>query len=225
MRAGIWWKTLAALGVILALGAGCSSGAGEKTSSTPPVESTANELEPGLLTLQQVRTALALPNYRRTKPEPMNLRDNPDPRGPCGAKIADPPYDNAAVATFRDKKSVLVEVVVEPGERKASDYIAALQADSKPGCPPFESKTNTGATQRMEPTMVPLPPTADGASAVGGIVTVGSRRAVLVGVVVRDGGRLAISQLVAGTSVSPEAAISLARESAKALERLDRSSA
>jgi hypothetical protein len=215
-----WWKALAGTGLALAIGAACSSGA-DGGSTLRPGDASAKQLEPGLLTLSQVRRALVLPRYHRTSAAPLNLRNDPDPRGPCGAKVDQPSLRTAAVGAFRDDRSALVNVVIEPGERRATDYIRALQADSKPGCPPWESKTDTGRTQRTEPTIVPLPPIADGASAFGGVTTVGGRRAVVVGVAVRDGGRLSISQLVAGTSVSPDAAIALARESATALERLD----
>jgi hypothetical protein len=226
MRAGARWKALVALGLCLALGVGCSSGESEKTSSTPRIKSTAKALEPGVLTLAQVRAALGAPEYRRTSSKGVNLYDNPDPRGPCGAKVTQPSFRHGAVASFRNRTSAVITMVIEPGVSAATQALDDLAADAKPGCPPFESTTNFGETQRVIPMMVPLPPLADGAIASGGIVTIGDNpRTVLAGIAVRDGGRVVFTQLISGSDVPESSVVALARESAKALERLDRNSA
>jgi hypothetical protein len=225
MNARIRWRALAALGVVVALGAGCSSGSGT-TSSTPPIESTAAKLEPGLLTLAQVRVALATPGYRRTSAKGIDLNDNPDPRGPCGATVTQPSFRPGAVATFRNRSSAVATIVIEPGAAAAKQYLDALVADARPGCPPFVSTTNYGETQRVEPVVVPLPPLADGAVASGGVVTVGdSPRSAGVSITVRDGGRMALTMMISGSDIPESAIVALARASAKALERLDQGGA
>jgi len=221
-----WTRIGLGLALALALGVGCSRGDGEKTSRTPRIESTAEELEPGLLTLSQVRAALDAPRYRRTSSEGLNLRGNPDPRGPCGAKVPQPSLRHGALASFRNRSSALATMVVEPGELATKRYLDAIVADSRPGCAAFDSTTNFGETQHVVPILVPLPPLADGAVASAGLVTIGDGpRTLLVEIIVRDGDRMAFTGIISGTDIPASKVVALARESAKALESLDRNSA
>lgn len=83
-------------------------------------------------------------------PERAPAFENPDPRGPCGARAPQPPgMDHAALVTLRAGSYQVVEVVSAPAPGEAARYLDALAADLRPGCPPHESTTNQGHVQRV----------------------------------------------------------------------------
>lgn len=80
--------------------------------------------------------------------ENLPLFENPDPRGPCGGKVPPVPLDQAFGRSFQSERILAVELIVPSGPRQ-KEQLAAYQADLRPGCAPYESKTNTGETQRV----------------------------------------------------------------------------
>lgn len=76
-----------------------------------------------------------------------NLHENPDPRGPCGAKISS--FDAGAGAL------VGITGPAETGSEEVFDtptvsaFVKESLADLHPGCASYTSTTNTGGTQRV----------------------------------------------------------------------------
>ncbi|MDQ4095556.1 MAG: hypothetical protein M3174_05045 [Actinomycetota bacterium] len=105
---------------------------------------------PRLLTTEDI---LAVPGAPRDLEE-VDTRDapiyeNPDPRGPCGAKMKQPPRAGELV-TFRAEGFLIAERLFEMEESSAEDLIAAYREDIDPNCPSFTSQTHTAALQQND---------------------------------------------------------------------------
>jgi hypothetical protein len=73
---------------------------------------------------------------------PSSIVPNPDPRGPCGAKLNQPAFtqENAAVYTSAsDAEVFLWSHRLAPG--RAARFVDAVSADIRPGCATFTSET------------------------------------------------------------------------------------
>jgi hypothetical protein len=93
----------------------------------------------------------------------VNLSDNPDPRGPCGAKIAQPDLGSGASIAIGSSSIVGFQGVLRPTEPTAEAFLDANLADVREGCPPWQSTTNTGSTQTVTLLdVVPDQPVPDG---------------------------------------------------------------
>ena len=75
--------------------------------------------------------------------------EDPDPRGPCGAPVPKPDLSHAAGVGIRSSAVSGVEFVTSLPAQQATTFVSAYLDDSRPGCPSFESTTNTGSRQHM----------------------------------------------------------------------------
>jgi hypothetical protein len=75
--------------------------------------------------------------------------ENPDPRGPCGAKIVQPDLTQDAAIGITSSSVLGVQGVMRPTEISAEDYLDANLDDADADCPPWTSTTNTGSTQTV----------------------------------------------------------------------------
>lgn len=140
--------------VLVALaGVGCSSDGDRPASQTPRVttDNTTSELKSALLTTADVRAVQGLPNdLAVTSLDDMSVYEDPDPRGPCGAKIAPPDFSDGVGVAFRSTSLGGFHFVVEPLGGAAGTYIDRLAEDTQQGCAPYDSTTNTGTTQHVQ---------------------------------------------------------------------------
>jgi hypothetical protein len=79
----------------------------------------------------------------------VNLADNPDPRGPCGAEITQPDLAQGESIAITSASILGFQGVLVPKELSAEDYLDANLEDATEGCPPWTSTTNTGSTQTV----------------------------------------------------------------------------
>jgi hypothetical protein len=82
----------------------------------------------------------------------LELYENPDPRGPCGAPVVAQPTPDAGRGFTTEDAIVLQFVYLDAGMIEV--LLEALAADLRPGCEPHESRTNVGTVQRVS---APLP--------------------------------------------------------------------
>lgn len=185
---------------VVVLGA-CSSGSstGERAkSNTPRIQSTARELQRGVVTAEELRAITGLP---RLQPVPLKnapLFENPDPRGPCGARISQPDFPKRAIAVFAANSVMVFEAVARLDEGTARAFVDSIIADAKPGCPPFESLTNTGAQQTVIPGItVELPQLSDQQIARTESISVLGHSNEAAEVLIRRGGLVALAAIFA----------------------------
>jgi hypothetical protein len=186
--------SLAVVAVVLSA---CSSGAssgGKTNSNTPRIRSTATDLRRGLVTNDELSKVAGLPRLRAVPLKDAPLFENPDPRGFCGAPIDQPDLSKGATAVFEANSATVSDSIVRLDETAGRAYLDAAIGDTKPGCPRFESMTNTGAQQTVTPgNVVELPHLGD--QQTGGTATISlSRQTLHVGeVLLRRGDVLAFA--------------------------------
>lgn len=80
--------------------------------------------------------------------------------GPCGAPVTTPfRAEQGAFKVFRSTISLIIETLAEPGAAAGAEFLAAVRADARPGCPPFEEQIGSaGASQVQLVRMLELPP-------------------------------------------------------------------
>lgn len=196
---------------------GCSGGEGGKggSSRTPriTVASEAPEDQDALLTEQDLHGITGFEGVVAAEVKDVPFHENPDPRGPCGATVPAIAFEGAFGRTFRSDRVQLLQLVL-PSSPRQKHQLAAYQADVRPDCPPYESGTNTGDTQRVSDITV-LALDDLGVPAVGWASTIelGGQR-VQAGVVLADvGDRFVFLQFHARTLPTPSDLHELARRS------------
>lgn len=204
-------------------GAACpptSPGSGAE-SNTPRVRSGAKDLEPRLLTTRDVITIPGLEDLREATPGKTPAFENPDPRAPCGAKIRPPDLNKGALRMWARRDLTASEIVLRPGISRARDYLDSMLADTVARCPAFNSKTNTGATQRVRSTIVHLPAfLGDQRSAYLATVDIEGQRAYMALALVRRGDLIVVVQVVALDAISEATLRDLATQADAATQRL-----
>ena len=148
----------------------------------------------------------------------IEVYENPDPRGPCGARLAAPPAPDAGRVLTAGGITALHLVYADASE--IDRHIDVLEGDLWPGCGPHESLTNVGAVQQVaEP--VALDTTGVGDRAVGWTtaITVDGETAHVGLVLAIGGGHATGLQVLAGHPVGSDTMLSLARAAVARLER------
>lgn len=211
------------LAVVLPLGVSCSAKEPPRAteSLTPRVtEGTAPaDLKTKLLQPEDLQGIRGLPSDLRVVPvESANLFENPDPRGPCGAKVDQPDLSGGASLAFQARTATGFQMVGEVPEDQARAFLDATAADSRPGCPPWQSRTDTGANQTGEFLgTVDLGLPADVATAANIHVTSAGSEAYGTEIIVRSGGTLSVVVLLAGAPAPPSVTRDLAATAARRL--------
>jgi hypothetical protein len=213
-----------AVAVALALVAGvaCSDGDQRSASNTPQVTADPAARETlGLhaLRAEDLRALPGMADAVERPPERAPVFENPDPRGPCGGRAPQPPgMDHAALVTLRAGSYQVVEVVSAPPPGDVARYLDVLAADLRTGCPPFESTTNQGQTQRVSGvTAVDVAGVGDRAVAWTALAEVGTSRANAGLVALRAGPRFAYVQVFSAEAPPPATMRALAEAAARRL--------
>lgn len=171
------WYLLA----VLLVGSNCSfriqREEGPAASETPALSvDTDSDLAAALLDQTDVDRLAGLPSGTAVSPLGTDtFFENPDPRGPCGAVTSEPqPLERVGVSLrstgFLGFTAFQLVSSHRPGEAQAS--LDEVLADLRPGCPPFESRTNTGGTQRVS-LLRSIDLTGIGDQAIGTVVSIG----------------------------------------------------
>jgi len=126
------------------------------------------------------------------------LFQDPDPRSPCGARVTLPDFSQGAQVQLDAASFVAFQVVVDLPVSEATAFATAWQKDTRPGCPPFLSKSNTGSSQIADlVSPVPMPALADQATGTWSTLNDNGQTVNSYGLVLRTGGRLAFDVLIA----------------------------
>jgi hypothetical protein len=139
------------------------------------------------------------------------VQQNPDPRGPCGGKVSQPPLQHAYGRTFSSTSVVVVELVTTAGSTQTK-YLDEIKEDIKPDCATYKSKSTAGGDQTVSDIQI-LPLDDLGVPAVGWsqkIATAGQNVSGMV-VTVVAGGKLAFVQAVSASDLTQEQATDLAK--------------
>ena len=186
-----------ALLVGLVLG-GCSSGHPTTTSRTPRITvGGGTPLAAALLSATDLRGVPGLPGDVGVTPlTNLKVYEDPDPRAPCGAHVPSLNLSGAAGVGIKSTTVQGAELAVGVGPPSPRTYFDALVADTRAGCPAYQTTTNTGAVQTVTlRTVVALPPLADGALAVNLGIQQGDHGTLVTLVAVRQGDALALTTL------------------------------
>ena len=201
-----------------------------QTEDTPPptpqvtADDSDGDLRAILPSTEDVNAAYGDPGLFEAVPvDDASLYDNPDPRGPCGAKIAQPPLQDGAVATFQSISSVrmlfyAVAWDLPPGE--AASFVRKHLKDMDPGCPAFTSQTPFNAKQRVSLLgEIEIPKIGDLRLATSSRIQVnGQPPAYASGFVTSDGTRLILAVVLGGSEPSERFLRGLVDATAKRLE-------
>lgn len=130
--------------------AGCGVSESSR-SQTPRIEErAASELTSSLLTTADLRSVPGLPrDVEAVSLDVVGLYENPDPRGPCGAKIHTPAPSRSRGVGLRSQQDFGWEFVFGLSLAEAKAYVGSVIADTRAGCPEHRSTTNTGSVQRV----------------------------------------------------------------------------
>lgn len=109
------------------------------------------DLAPALLTADEVRDAPGAPGgLTIAGGDRIDITQDPDPRGPCGAVVDAVPFDAGAVAVFGRPDVILVHLVLVDTADLAERVIDQHRSDLRPGCAPYAKTAQSGGTQQTE---------------------------------------------------------------------------
>lgn len=144
--------TAALLSMVISVA--CSDGTGREPSTPQITEGADDEqLTASLISLEEIETVSNAPANLVEQPiQDVSVFENPDPRGPCGAKIPQPAFEDAALvafATTQPPHATIVQAVWDLPGNRAEKFLEAHRRDARPGCAVYTSTTPTG-TQEVE---------------------------------------------------------------------------
>jgi hypothetical protein len=134
----------------LVMGGACSSSSHTHGSLTPRVtDDPASPLESKLVSVTALDAIPGTPLFTTVPVAKGHIFEDPDPRGPCGAKLTQPKLDQA-IAEFQTPTGQAIESLGDIGIAAATHFLHAYSADRRQGCAPYDSRTNEpGVTQHV----------------------------------------------------------------------------
>jgi hypothetical protein len=226
---------LIAAGVAACLAASACSGSARSASRSPAQTTTtalpsltprvttgpaAARLAPGLLTTADVAGLPGAPVGLHVAPvNDARLFRDPDPRSPCGRRLAPPDPGSGAGVTIAAPGIGGFEFVFPVGVAEATAYVDATESDTRGGCPAYQTRANTGALQTVKlltPVALSKGPDQQTAALLE-IVPQGGQRTYAVEVAMRIGGVLAIEVMLDQSLPAPDLVRSLAAATAARL--------
>jgi hypothetical protein len=202
-----FWSSVAVALVASSVTASCSTTSHTPRTAlpslTPPITAKAtSSLRGGLITQADLDVTPSVTGITVASLGSGQVFTDPDPRGPCGAKLNQPSLEGAAGEALQGAVNG-VELIIHVDPAVAEDYVSAVQRDTRPGCPNWQSMTNTGATQTGElVTAVPLSVPADQATAA--LLRVTSQGSKLAGteIILRDGGTVSVTIMFSAATLA-----------------------
>jgi hypothetical protein len=187
---------LAAVGVAVASAlSACSSTPAPTRSLTPAIPTgrgTASEKE-ALLTTNDLRAIPGAPTQIEvdSSKQPSGVYRDPDQIAPCGQRLEIPASSQTEIRQFGAATVDGFQLVVDVSVARATAFVTAWQKDTRPGCPPSRSLTNTGSTQtQVLVSSIPLPHLVD--QETGALLRITNLGHTLdtYGLIFRSGGRI-----------------------------------
>jgi hypothetical protein len=219
--AGVVAGLIALMGV-----SSCSSSTPRSLHSNTPAIATgagSSSQKSALLTTDDLRAIPGAPaDIRVASPDqPTSLYQNPDQIGPCGQKLAIPTSSRIAVREFGSASLNGFQMVLDVSAARATAFVTAWQDDTRPGCPPSSSRTNTGSTQTQTlVAAIPLPDLVDQATGALLRITNMGQTLAAYALVFRSGGRLDFNVLFSAKPLSSAFGNGFAQRAETALNTL-----
>jgi hypothetical protein len=210
------------IALALALAWGACSGS-ESGSSTPRItaRSSASEALAGsLLSTDDVRSVAAQPrDVTVVSIDDLSLFENPDPRGPCGARIAFPDLGSGVGAGIQALSGLQgFEFVLRPNRPTADEFVDATESDTREGCASYTSRTNTGSMQSVKLLrVVQLPRLVDAETASVLAITNNGVRTEAATIVMRRADVVAVVGLFGPIVPTDDTLVALAEKAAEKL--------
>jgi len=107
-----------------------------------------SELTELLMTADDVAQITGFAGVEARELDEVPVFENPDPRGPCGSPVPNPPVDVAAGRALTGSTIGLVQFV-QTASPEFEAFIDALEADQGPPCDGYSSRTNAGTVQTV----------------------------------------------------------------------------
>jgi hypothetical protein len=205
-----------AASAIMLLGCSCSAGHGSSASRTPKIAAASGSgLDAALLSASDLRDGGLPADVHTTALNDLNLFEDPDPRGPCGAKVESIDLTRGAGVGIAASAVQGAELVVRLDEPAAKAYLGALEADAHDGCAAYQTTTNRGTPQTVTlRTVVALPMLVDGAIATKLTIESSGNATAVTQIVLRRTGTIALTTLFAASPLSDATVRSLALHAA-----------
>jgi hypothetical protein len=168
------------------------------------VSATTKQLRRGLV---DVAAVAGIPGFERLRP--ISAKDqprfvDPDPRGPCGARIKSLNLSKGASAVFVGPGLTVSDTIVGVSERRARAFMDANLADAQPGCAPYDSMADQTTTQHVEPTIVALPAVGDQRFGEVGRIESGGRTVYYAAVSVRRAAHVAVGLAIGAAPIKAD---------------------
>jgi hypothetical protein len=214
--------------VLCALAA-CSSGGSAPATSTTTASSASKTpqitvasdgpLAAALLTTDDLRAIEGLPaDAAVVALGDLSVYVDPDPRGPCGAKVPVLDLTSGAGVGLQSASVQGVELVARSDAKTASEYLDARVADAHAGCPEYETTTNRGEVQKVKlDRIITLHLDVDQSLATQRAILVGDKVTSVTVIELRRGAVVAKLGIFAGT---PLTAATVRGVAARVAERL-----
>jgi hypothetical protein len=201
----------------------CSGHSSDNGVSLTPRITAPNSVSPELqaraLTTADLRMVSDLPaDAEVVSTSDLAAYEDPDPRGPCGAKIPQPASFESATAGIRSASGFGFEQILRLNVDAGRSYLDKLIGDAQEGCPSHTSRTNTGATQLFQLTsVVDVSGLADQALAVRADITTNGQTVPATFVALRQADLVALVVVAARDSLLEPSVKALARAAASRL--------
>ena len=148
-----------------------------------------------------------------------SLFQDPDPRSPCGARVTLPDFSQGTQIQFQSATLAAFQVVVDQPVPGAAAFVTAWQKDTRTGCSPFTSRTNTGSTQISQlVASIPMPTLVDQATGAWSTINDNGQTVDSYGMILRSGGRLELDVLITQAPLPLSFVAGFAREAESLLK-------
>jgi hypothetical protein len=130
-----------------------------------------------------------------------------------------PDFSQGTQIQFQSATMVAFQVVVDQPVAGAAAFVTDWQKDTRTGCPPYTSRTNTGSTQISQlVASIPMPSLVDQATGAWSTVNDNGQTVDSYGMILRSGGRLELSVLITQTPLPLPFVVGFAREAESRLK-------
>lgn len=199
------WRIPAVIAAVICgamIASGCSSSSSLPISKMPPISTGTgtSSQQAALLTTSDLQAIPGTPAGVELAPPSQQgtLFQDPDPRSPCGARVTLPDFSQGAKIQFDSATFAAFQIVIDLPVSEATAFTTAWQRDTRPGCPPYKSLTNTGSSQTADlVASIPMPSLVDQATGAGMTITSNGQTVNSYGLILRSGGRLELDVLIA----------------------------
>jgi hypothetical protein len=196
--------------IALLAAAGCGGGSSGSAASSRPLQQVS-------LTSADVATATGAAGVH-AKPIDAALLRNPDPRGPCGARISIPDPSGGVATQFKQPGLTIYAITLSTPD--GQHWIDQVRGDDKPGCGAYDTQVALRGAETVTPLgAIAVPAVGDDRVAYAARVSTSTDEVVGTFVLVRHGGLVTALTMFSGKPVAVATVRGLTQAAADALAR------